>query len=141
MRGELQLSSEPNASRLRTVAAFISPGKDQVPFKAAVKANTDAFAIPVAPPMVSVRMTGSGETTSLGKFTFVGHDLAHLSVRQRHHLDDTPLHADDWRRRDDGRRGWFLSRRGWWRYGGSLLSEEGGDVREGVQAAEAVRRQ
>ena len=63
--------------------------KDQVPFKAAVKANADAFAIPVAPPMVSVRMTGSGETTSLGKFTFVGHDLAHLGV------DGAPKSATD----------------------------------------------
>jgi hypothetical protein len=33
MRSELQLSSEPNASRLRTLAAFISSCADQLAFK------------------------------------------------------------------------------------------------------------
>jgi hypothetical protein len=74
----------------RPVAAQAqSASKDLVAFKATTTIRFDGFVIPLDPPVVSARLTGTGQSDLLGAFTMLGHALVSLGV------DGGPLFPTD----------------------------------------------
>jgi hypothetical protein len=63
--------------------------KDLVAFKATTTIRIDGFVIPMDPPVVSARLTGTGQSDLLGAFTMLGHALVSLGV------DEGPLFPSD----------------------------------------------
>jgi hypothetical protein len=61
------------------------PPQDLIAFKATAAWRIDGFPIPLDPPVISARMTGTGQSDLLGAFTTVGHAMISLGV------DGTPL--------------------------------------------------
>jgi hypothetical protein len=83
---------KPSAAKIGPVLAALTLGslagpvraqqtpQDLVPFKATAAWRIDGFPIPLDPPVISARMTGTGQSDLLGAFTTVGHAMISLGV-------------------------------------------------------------
>jgi hypothetical protein len=74
---------------LAAPVAAQQPSKTVVPFKLTSSGVTEAFVIPVSPPLLSVKISGRGQSDLLGAFTETGHDFLHLGI------DGVPHSATD----------------------------------------------
>jgi hypothetical protein len=63
----------------RTVPAMAS-APVSMPFKATTATAADHFTIPLPTPLISTRITGSGQADLLGAFTVMGHHFIHADA-------------------------------------------------------------